>query len=196
MSAPRGLSADEAEAWEKVAATVAPLDKRVRRSVARGGSTPVREAAARPRDAAGGRATAAKPPPSGRFSPPAAGRREGAGKAGSGLDSHWDRKLKAGAIRPDFTLDLHGYGLDGAYDRLMSGVAQARALGARTILLVAGKPRPVDPADRATRRGAIRAKLLDWLAASEHRGAIAAVRRAHVRHGGEGALYIVLKRQG
>ncbi|GMM92355.1 Smr/MutS family protein [Qipengyuania sp. MTN3-11] len=111
------------------------------------------------------------------------------------LDSQWDRKLKSGALAPDFTLDLHGHGLDAAYDRLMGGVAQARAIGARTILLITGKPRPVDPADRGTKRGAIRAKVLDWLAASEHHGAIAAVRRAHIRHGGEGALYIVLRRE-
>ena len=45
-------------------------------------------------------------------------------------------------------------------------------------------------------RGAIRAKLLDWLAASSHGSAIAAIRKAHIRHGGEGALYIVLKRAG
>ena len=74
------------------------------------------------------------------------------------------------------------------------GMAQARAIGARTILLVTGKPRPVEAADRGNRRGAIRAKVLDWLAASSHHSAIAAVRRAHQRHGGDGALYIVLKR--
>ena len=85
--------------------------------------------------------------------------------------------------------------LDAAYNRLMSGVSQARAMGARTILLVTGKPRPVDPADRGHKRGAIRAKVLDWLAASSHHSAIAAVRRAHIRHGGEGALYIVLRRE-
>ncbi len=32
------------------------------------------------------------------------------------------------------------------------------------------------------------------LAASRHAGAISAVRKAHIRHGGEGALYVVLKR--
>ncbi|MGB7419387.1 MAG: Smr/MutS family protein, partial [Erythrobacter sp.] len=62
------------------------------------------------------------------------------------------------------------------------------------VLVVAGRERPVDPADRQTKRGAIRAKLLDWLAASRHADAIAAVRRAHIRHGGEGALYLVLRR--
>ena len=92
------------------------------------------------------------------------------------------------------TLDLHGHTLDTAYDRIMSGIDQARAMGARVVLVVAGRERPVDPADRQHRRGAIRAKLLDWLAASHHADAIAAVRRAHIRHGGEGALYLVLKR--
>jgi DNA-nicking Smr family endonuclease len=116
----------------------------------------------------------------------------GEGKAG--LDSHWDRKFKAGMIQPDYTLDLHGHTLDTAYDRLMAGLDQARAMDARVVLLIAGRSRPVDPADRQNRRGAIRAKLLDWLAASRHSDAISAVRKAHIRHGGEGALYLVLKR--
>ena len=111
-----------------------------------------------------------------------------------GLDSHWDRKLKAGEIAPELTLDLHGHGLDAAYNRLMDGMAQARGMDARSVLVVTGKPRGGDPADRGERRGAIRAKILDWLAASEHGSAIAAVRTAHRRHGGEGALFIVLRR--
>jgi DNA-nicking Smr family endonuclease len=47
---------------------------------------------------------------------------------------------------------------------------------------------------RGERRGAIRAKLLDWLAASPHAGRIAAVRAAQPRHGGDGAVYIVLRK--
>ncbi|MEL7690491.1 Smr/MutS family protein [Citromicrobium bathyomarinum] len=110
------------------------------------------------------------------------------------MDSHWDRRLKAGEIAPELTLDLHGHGLDAAYNRLMDGMAQARGMDARSVLVVTGKPRSGEAADRGERRGAIRAKILDWLAASEHGGAIAAVRNAHRRHGGDGALYIVLKR--
>jgi DNA-nicking Smr family endonuclease len=103
--------------------------------------------------------------------------------------------VKAGRLEPDLTLDLHGHTLDTAYDRVMSALDQARAMNARVVLVVAGRERPVDPADRSRKRGAIRAKLLDWLAASRHAEAIAAVRRAHIRHGGEGALYLVLKRR-
>ena len=78
---------------------------------------------------------------------------------------------------------------------LDAGLAQARAMGARLVLLITGKPRPVDAADRGTRRGAIRAKVLDWLAAGPHASDIAAIRQAHRRHGGDGALYVVLKRK-
>ena len=45
------------------------------------------------------------------------------------------------------------------------------------------------------KRGAIRAAVGDWLHASRHAGSIAAVRGAHPRHGGAGALYIVLRRR-
>jgi DNA-nicking Smr family endonuclease len=36
--------------------------------------------------------------------------------------------------------------------------------------------------------------VLDWLAAGPHAGDIAAVRPAHRRHGGGGALYLVMRR--
>ena len=117
------------------------------------------------------------------------------GEDQAGLDSHWDRRMKAGRLDPDLTLDLHGHTLDTAYDRIMAGLDQARMMEARVVLVVAGRERPVDPADRMAKRGAIRAKLLDWLAASRHSDAITAVRRAHIRHGGEGALYLILKRR-
>ncbi|NNC53262.1 MAG: DNA mismatch repair protein MutS [Erythrobacter sp.] len=181
MSAPRGLSTEEAEAWEKVAATVKPMHARpkpARQDVAPKPVMPTK-VLLKPQ----------QPKQPARPAPPPAKTPQ------NNLDGHWDKRLKSGAIQPDFTLDLHGHNLDGAYNRLMSGVAQARAMGARTILLVTGKPRPVDPADRGAKRGAIRAKVLDWLAASSHHSAIAAVRRAHIRHGGEGALYIVLRRE-
>lgn len=112
-----------------------------------------------------------------------------------GLDSSWERKLARAAIAPDFTLDLHGHTLDQAHRRLDAGLGQAKAMGARLVLLITGKARPADAADRGTQRGAIRAKMLDWLAAGPHASDIAAIRKAHRRHGGDGALYVVLKRR-
>jgi DNA-nicking Smr family endonuclease len=112
----------------------------------------------------------------------------------TGLDSHWERRLRAGTLAPDFTLDLHEHSLDAAYHRLLGGLDIARETGARVVLVIAGRERPAPAADRGGQRGAIRAKLLDWLAASRHASAIAAIRKAHRRHGGEGALYVILKK--
>lgn len=207
MRTPRGLTAEEAEAWAKLAASVTPLAPRkpappARKAIFRPRATgevnsvpiatPPRRAdfeallnAPAPSGAPPGQRTPAPPPA------PASSRL----KPEPGLDSHWDRRFRAGSIRPDFTLDLHGHTLDSAHARLDTGLAQARAMGARVVLLIAGKPRPVEHMDRAERRGAIRAKLLDWLAAGPHGSVIAAVRKAHVRHGGDGALYLILKKE-
>jgi DNA-nicking Smr family endonuclease len=181
---PRGLSAEEAAAWAQVAATVErfhPAGSAERDDMTSVAADPS-PAPAKPR----------KPPAP--LNPPAPARSPRTVEDKQHLDSTWDRKLARGALRPDLTLDLHGHTLDTAYARLVDGLDQARAMGARVVLLIAGKQRPAAAADRAGQRGAIRAKVLDWLAASRHHAAIAAVRKAHIRHGGEGALYIVLKR--
>ncbi len=200
MRAPRGLSVGEQAAWAHLAASVKPLPGKKRPA-----APPRREAEQAPHGGAAGKAVPAppgkfikpaKPAPKPRppLHQPAAAPPPRAGED-AGLDSHWDRRMKGGRLEPDLTLDLHGHTLDTAYDRIMSALDQARSMGARVVLVVAGRERPVDPADRMAKRGAIRAKLLDWLAASRHAGAITAVRRAHIRHGGEGALYLILKRR-
>ncbi len=196
MRIPRGLSVEEQAAWSRLAQSVTPIAGRTMPDLPEKslGVAPVKQAvppkvAPKPPPNAPVKLTAKSTmPPASRLAPPA--RRT----FNSQLDSHWNRKLKAGQVAPDYTLDLHGHTLDSAYTRIISGLDQARAMGARVVLVIAGRERPVDPADRGAERGAIRAKLLDWLAASHHADVIAAVRRAHIRHGGEGALYLVLKR--
>ncbi|HEV2867586.1 MAG TPA: Smr/MutS family protein [Allosphingosinicella sp.] len=170
----RRLSADERALWRKVVETVTPLE----------GAVPP---AAQPREAP--RAAAPAPSPPAPASAPVPGQR----KPGTTLDSTWDRRLSRGLVAPDFVLDLHGHNLATAYDLLDRRLDQAIAAEARLLLLITGKP----PADdrRPAGRGAIRAAVGDWLAASRHAGDIAAVRNAHPRHGGAGALYIVLRRR-
>jgi DNA-nicking Smr family endonuclease len=197
---PRGLTADEAAAWARLAATVRPLhsplplagSRRRSQGTAVGGG-PVEQSA--------GHTDSPTPNPSrkreGDKKPvhrPVAGPPPRSGEDRT-LDSTWDRKLARGTVAPDFTLDLHGHTLDSAHARLDQGLLQAKAMGARVVLLVTGKPRPAEAADRGERRGAIRAKVLDWLAAGPHGADIAAVRTAHRRHGGDGALYLVLRRR-
>ena len=186
---PRGLSADEAVLWGQLAATVKPMHKV---------APPVAV-----RAATGGvvQSVLAKPAPpeppkrvKGRIPPLRPAQVLPKPAPAPGLDSHWERRLARTSTSPDFTLDLHGCTLDQAHTRLDAGLFQARDMGARLVLVITGKSRPVDAADRGDKRGAIRAKILDWLAAGSHSGAIAAVRPAHRRHGGEGAIYLVLRR--
>lgn len=190
----RGLSPEEAEAWAKVAETVRPLDGRRRRSP-KSSATPAAPAPEPAADIAPppqpkrlrGRVPPPLPPPAPPPPPRPLDRH--------GLDGSWERRLAKGELAPDFTLDLHGATLDAAYARLEHGLTLAASQGARVVLLITGRARPYgDPADRGSMRGAIRAKVMDWLALGSHSGRIAAVRGAHPRHGGAGALYVVLRR--
>lgn len=109
------------------------------------------------------------------------------------LDGGWDKKLARGLVAPESSIDLHGHTLASAHSMLDQGLSRAIARGDRVLLLVTGKP-PRPEAERPYSRGAIRAAVGDWIAASRHADRIAAVRPAHPRHGGAGALYIVLRR--
>lgn len=110
-----------------------------------------------------------------------------------GLDASWDRRLARGLVQPDVTVDLHGHSLARAHETLDHRLEQAIRTGARLVLLITGKPPRDDRYPMA--RGVIRASIDDWLHASRHAPDIAAVRRAHPRHGGAGALYLVLRRR-
>lgn len=188
---PRGLSPDEAALWRKVAATVTPLHPK--RPVAPPVMAPPPETVAAPPKRIKGRVPPARPEPVPTPTPTQP-------LTAGGLDSSWDRKLGRGPLQPDVTIDLHGMNLAMAHERLNGGIAQALAMGARVILLIAGKHRPVaengllNHLEPGEKRGAIRARLLDWLAAGPHAGRIAAVRPAQPRHGGDGAVYIVLRK--
>lgn len=114
-------------------------------------------------------------------------------KSTNTLDASWEWKLTRGAVLPDSSLDLHGHTLASAHAMLDAGLERAVRRGDRVLLLVTGKP-PRPESERPHARGAIRAAVADWLAMSRHADRIAAVRGAHPRHGGQGALYIVLRR--
>jgi DNA-nicking Smr family endonuclease len=165
----RSLSPDEAGLWAKVMATVKPLR----------GVAPIPVQKAEP--------ALAKAP-----APPVVTKPKTQGP-GTTLDGGWDRRIARGIVSPDTSIDLHGHTLASAHSMLDHGLERAIARGDRVLLLVTGKP-PRAESERPHARGAIRAAVADWIASSRHASAIAAVRGAHPRHGGSGALYIVLRR--
>jgi len=173
----RRLNPDEAKLWAKVVESVRPLDGvAMPEAISSPAEAGAQEA---PPPGPGLRRGAAVPPPPARKAP------------GETLDGSWDRRLARGLVSPDAMLDLHGHNLATAYDLLDRRLEQAIQAGARLLLLITGKP---PGPERPAKRGAIRAAVGDWLQASRHSGRIAAVRNAHPRHGGAGALYIVLRR--
>ncbi len=182
----RPLTAGEKALWQKFIETVKPLD---RARVGRVKSIPV---AKKLRDIAGpitaqtfgGKPSIAVPL-----------KNQSPVPTKHGLDGHWDRRLTRGVVQPDITIDLHGYTLTSAHGRLDSALELSITAGHRTILLITGKARSDEERQREGGRGAIRAAISDWLAASRHASHIAAVRKAHPRHGGAGAIYIILRRR-
>jgi DNA-nicking Smr family endonuclease len=172
----RSLSADEAELWARVAATIRPLSReKIKPSPAVTNEPPRRPPSPL--------VVPSKPTEIRRAKPTPIGERT--------LDGSWDKKLGTGRIEPDRRLDLHGMNLDTAWAAIDRGLEQAIARGDRVLLMITGHHRPGEP---PVQRGKIRAAVHDWLAASRHAPSIAAVRCAHRRHGGGGSLYIILKR--
>jgi DNA-nicking Smr family endonuclease len=182
----RNLAPDEAALWARVMASVRPL----RAASAPAATKPV---PASPREFSAPNFPA-KPLPSPRpVSPKSRAEPVKSPAPGVTLDGGWDKRLSRGMVSPDATIDLHGHTLHSAHDLLDAALGRSIARGDRVILLVTGKP-PRPESERPHARGAIRAAVGDWLFASRHAGNIAAVRGAHPRHGGQGALYIVLRR--
>ncbi len=187
--AERRLTADESALWARVMASVRPL-RAIAPPPAR--SVPARMAPQRPEPVSpSAPMRAARPPAPPRRTVPV--KTSSAPTPGITLDGSWDRQIARGVVVPDSTLDLHGHTLHSAHALLDTGLERAVARGDRVLLLVTGRP-PRPESERPHARGAIRAAVADWLAASRHAGAIAAVRGAHPRHGGAGALYLVFRR--
>ncbi|MEO8373763.1 MAG: Smr/MutS family protein [Sphingomonas bacterium] len=179
----RPLTPDEAALWARVMASVRPIRPR---AVPSAPAVAVAPAPATKRHAPNAAPVKKPPPPR----PPVPSVRP---IPGTTLDGSWDKQLSRGLVSPDRSIDLHGHNLATAHALLDSALERAVRDGDRVILLVTGKP-PVPTSERPHARGAIRAAVGDWLAGSRHAGSIAAVRGAHPRHGGVGALYIVLRR--
>jgi DNA-nicking Smr family endonuclease len=176
----RGLSEEDRALWESVAKQVKPLRKRQRASKpsvvateADGKVAPKSAAALKP--ATSSRIVApSKPSP-----PPLApiGRRE---------RSH----LSRGRKEIDARLDLHGMTQTRAHRALFGFLQRAHHDGLTFVLIITGKGKM----GAETERGVLRRQVPQWLGLPEFRSLVVGFEEAHIGHGGEGALYVRVRR--
>ncbi|MGP9820713.1 Smr/MutS family protein [Salinarimonas sp. NSM] len=106
--------------------------------------------------------------------------------------------LSRRARRPDATLDLHGMRQGEAHLALHGFLHRAAAQGHAIVLVITGKGAPGRDGGMAAlfeERGVLRRLVPHWLAEPAIRGLVVGFEPAAHHHGGEGALYVRLRRR-
>ena len=188
LSAPphrkRALSEEERALWESVAKQTKPLRKKPRTTKPQVASPDSKmptaaKAVASPKPSPAVKiARAAKPNPA-PAAPPLAplGRRERS-------------QLSRGRKDIDARLDLHGMTQTRAHHALFSFLQRAHSGGLTFVLVITGKGRM----GAETERGVLRRQVPQWLSLPEFRPLVVGFEEAHIGHGGEGALYVRIRR--
>ena len=200
----RQVTQDEAELWRQLTHSVDKVKPKPR--VATHG----REAAAAPTpapskpqqaqrcDAAPASRAQAAPPPTRVPQPPPPAE----------LDRRTLRQVAGGKVPIDDVLDLHGLHQDAAHSRLRAFLVSSQAKGHRMVLVITGKGggvRPLASDQRSYRkaggegpgpvsRGVLRRTVPQWLDEPEFRAIVLGYAAAGARHGGDGALYVRLRK--
>ncbi len=175
----RALSEEERALWEGVAKEIKPLRKK--RSVkteaasAEVETTAAAKAAVPPNPLPSDKIPRATKP----ITPPLAP----LGRRARG-------QLSRGRKEIDARLDLHGMTQTRAHRELFGFLQRARSDGLTFVLVITGKGRAgADP-----ERGVLRRQVPQWLSLPEFRSLVVGFEEAHVGHGGEGALYVRIRR--
>mgnify|MGYP006436827911 CR=1 FL=1 len=105
------------------------------------------------------------------------------------VDRRTADRLKRGRLEIEGRIDLHGMTRAAAQDALTSFVVAAADRGQRCVLVITGKGTFSGGA------GVLKQEVPKWLNMPPLRQRIVAVHEAQPRHGGGGALYVLLKRK-
>lgn len=103
------------------------------------------------------------------------------------------RSLARGKEGIDARIDLHGLTQAQAHDALLRFLRTASARDARLVLVITGKGKRSD-GDGERERGVLRRQVPQWLSQPEFRDVVIGFEDAHIAHGGEGALYVRVRR--
>ena len=183
VSRRRSLSDEEQALWSGVARSITPLHQSKK--------------PAEPRDRAGPTSTrvaVSDSRPLGRL-PPAAEKPENPLPLAP-LDRRFKQRVASGRTPIDARLDLHGFTQKNAHTALLRFLKGAQAAGAKVVLVVTGKGTPRKPRGSGdyAEPGVLRRQVPMWLSLPEFRPFVVSVEDAHVAHGGQGALYVRLRR--
>ncbi len=107
----------------------------------------------------------------------------------AGVDKRTAQRLKRGQRAIEATLDLHKHTQTQAHAALDGFLALAHDRGARCVLVITGKGSAGDAG------GVLRANVPRWLNQPPNRARVLAIAEAQPKHGGQGALYVLLKRK-
>ena len=107
----------------------------------------------------------------------------------AGIDRANAERLKRGLHKIEARLDLHGMTQAEAYRSLGAFIAASRDLGRRCVLVITG--RGLSPSGP----GILKSAVPRWLEQPELRRHILAISSAQPRHGGAGAIYLLLRRR-
>lgn len=120
------------------------------------------------------------------------------GRGSGGVNGATLEKLRRGCLAPQARIDLHGMTQEVAYHTLHAFLHAARARGLRLVLVVTGKGNPRKGEEApwlASPHGVLKQMVPRWLKQRGPASLIAHVGQAHVRHGGDGALYVYLRKR-
>jgi DNA-nicking Smr family endonuclease len=176
----RRLSKDERALWQGVTRAVAPLRKAAGEAEPELDDAPKAKA---PKTLAVARAAVAvRPKPLPPLTP---------------LDRRQRKKLARGAQKIDARLDLHGYTQSQAHDALRHFLRAGQAKGASVALVITGKgKKDLGIGGGGTRgEGVLKRAVPLWLKLPEFRDTVIGFEQASISHGGEGALYVRLRKK-
>ncbi len=107
----------------------------------------------------------------------------------AGIDRANAERLKRGLHAIEARLDLHGMTQAEAHRELIGFVVASHEVGRRCVLVITGRGLGPDGP------GVLKSAVPRWLEEAALRRRILAVAAAQPRHGGAGALYLLLRRQ-
>ncbi len=114
------------------------------------------------------------------------------------IEKNIRKKLSKGHKPIEAVLDLHGMTQERAHNALKQFIHNCRKMGFRHVIVITGKGKTQanDPYFQKGQMGILRSKLPIWLSSADLKPSIVAYEQAPQHHGGSGAFYVHIRRQG